>query len=82
MSHYAPKDDIATIELAGLDGRRALGESYDWGLILRDRDTRRTIGFEIWQASERLPAEMLAALPRLEGDELIVDSDGSQSHAA
>jgi hypothetical protein len=73
MSHYAREDDIASLELEGFDGRRAYGEDHEWGLILRDRETRRVVALEIWRASERLPAELLEALPEPEGEEVVVE---------
>ena len=82
MSHYAHEDDIAAIELEGFDGTRAIGEDHDWGLVLRDRETGATVGFEVWNASERLPAELLAALPDVAAQELVVERGGTQPHAA
>jgi uncharacterized protein YuzE len=73
MSHYAREDDIASLELEGFDGRRVYGVDHEWGLILRDRDTDRVVGLEVWRASERLPAELLEALPQPEADELVVE---------
>lgn len=73
MSHYAREDDIAFLELAEFDGARAYGEDYDWGLIVRERETDQVIGLEIWRASERLPGELLAALPEPKGEEVVVE---------
>lgn len=83
MTHYAREEDIASLDLEGFDGPGAVAEDHEWGLVIRDRETGRTVGFEIWQASQRLPAELLAALPEPAGDEIVVDgSGGSQPHAA
>jgi uncharacterized protein YuzE len=57
--HYDPEVDIAMI---CLERGRAVGKEYPWGLIERDHDTGRVMGFEIWQASTVLPAEMIEAL--------------------
>jgi uncharacterized protein YuzE len=57
--HYDPEVDIALIAFE--DGH-AVGERYPWGLIDRDPDTGRLMGFEIWEASKILPAEMIEAL--------------------
>ena len=73
MSHYAREDDIASLELEEFDGRRVYGVDHEWGLILRDRDTDRVVGLEVWRASERLPAELLEALPQPEADEIVVE---------
>ena len=56
---YDPEVDIAMI---CLEIGRAVGEEHPWGLIERDRETGRVMGFEIWQASKALPAEMIQAL--------------------
>jgi uncharacterized protein YuzE len=63
MSHYDREVDIAALNLEGFEGTRAIGEEHEWGLVLRDRESNRVVGFEIWQASERLPAALLDALP-------------------
>lgn len=63
MSHYDSAVDIAAFNLEGFDGRRAYGEQYEWGLLLRERETDRVVGVELWQASGRLPQEVLEALP-------------------
>lgn len=45
-----------------LEEGRAVSERHSWGLIDRDRDIGRLMGFEIWNASTVLPAEMIQAL--------------------
>lgn len=39
-----------------------MSEEHEWGLIDRDPDDGHLMGFEIWDASERLPQELLGAL--------------------
>ena len=56
---YDPEVDIAMI---CLEQGRAVSEKHPWGLIDRDRDTGRLMGFEIWKASTVLPNEMIEAL--------------------
>ena len=63
MTHYDRDADIAALDLAGFDGAEVIGEPREWGLLLRDRESRRVVGIEFWQASERLPADLLEALP-------------------
>ena len=58
--HYDPEVDIALISFE--DGR-AIGTRYPWGLVERHPDDSHLMGFEIWEASKILPAEMVAALP-------------------
>jgi uncharacterized protein YuzE len=59
IASYDPEVDIAMI---CLEEGRAVSERHSWGLIDRDRDTGRLMGFEIWKASTVLPAEMIEAL--------------------
>lgn len=59
--HYDPEVDIALISL---EKGQAATEKYPWGLIDRDPDTGRLMGFELWKASTVLPAEVIDALPR------------------
>jgi uncharacterized protein YuzE len=56
---YDPDVDIAMI---CLENGRAVSEEHPWGLVDRDRDTGRLMGFEIWGASSVLPREMIDAL--------------------
>ena len=56
---YDAEVDIAMI---CLEQGHAVSEEHPWGLIDRDRDTGRLMGFEIWQASTVLPSEMIEAL--------------------
>jgi hypothetical protein len=37
-------------------------KKHPWGLIDRDRETGKLMGFEIWNASSVLPREMIDAL--------------------
>jgi uncharacterized protein YuzE len=57
--HYDPEVDIAMI---CIESGRAISEEHPWGLIDRDRETGRLMGFEIWNASSVLPSEMIDAL--------------------
>jgi uncharacterized protein YuzE len=57
--HYDPAVDIATI---CIEEGRAVSDEYAWGLIDRDPDTGRLMGFVIWKASTVLPVEMIDAL--------------------
>lgn len=59
-AHYDPEVDIA---LFVFERGTAVSEEQEWGLIDRHPDDRHLMGFEVWQASKRLPAEMIAALP-------------------
>ncbi len=59
-AHYDPEVDIALIVL---EAGSAVSEEHEWGLIDRDPTDRHLMGFEIWDASNRLPADLIAALP-------------------
>lgn len=56
---YDPEVDIAMI---CIEEGHAVSEEHSWGLIDRDPDTGRLMGFEIWEASKMLPAEMIEAM--------------------
>jgi uncharacterized protein YuzE len=58
--HYDPEVDIALVSFAN---GRAIGERHSWGVIERNPDDGHLMGFEIWEASTILPAELIAALP-------------------
>ncbi len=59
--HYDPEVDIALISL---EKGRAISEEHSWGLIDRHPDDGHLMGFEIWEASTVLPAELINVLPR------------------
>jgi uncharacterized protein YuzE len=61
--HYDRAADIAWLRLEGWEKDRVRVEETGAGLLERDRTTGRVIGLEFWQASGRLPAELLDALP-------------------
>jgi uncharacterized protein YuzE len=59
-AHYDPDVDIALIVFQRGD---AVSQEYEWGLVDRDPDDGHLMGFEIWDASRRLPPELVDALP-------------------
>jgi uncharacterized protein YuzE len=59
-AHYDPEVDIALITF---EAGAVISEEHSWGLIDRDPDDSRLMGFEIWDASHHLPPELIAALP-------------------
>jgi len=58
--HYDAEVDIA---LLVIESGPAVSEEHDWGLIDRHPDDAHLMGFEIWEASQNLPPELVAALP-------------------
>lgn len=63
-AHYDPEVDIALISF---ERGSAVSEEHEWGLIDRDPDDGHLMGFEIWNARTRLPAELVEALPAAGG---------------
>jgi len=59
-AHYDPDVDIALIVLQRGD---AVSQEYEWGLVDRDPEDGHLMGFEVWNASRRLPPELVDALP-------------------
>lgn len=53
--------DIAWLRVGVAD--TVVSEEVGWGLLDHDRVTNDVVGIEIWAASSRLPAELLAQLP-------------------
>ena len=58
--HYDPEVDIAMLSF---EPGKAVSEDHEWGLIDRDPEDGHLMGFEIWDASRRLPRELVDALP-------------------
>lgn len=58
--HYDPEVDIA---LFAFESGDAVSEEHEWGLIDRDPTDNHLMGFEIWEASQQLPPDLIASLP-------------------
>lgn len=65
-SYYASEGDIAYIRVRAPRGR-VRSEEEDWGLRDYDEETGELVGLEVWSASKVLPADLIDALPRLDG---------------
>jgi uncharacterized protein YuzE len=65
-SYYTTDGDIAYIRVRSPPGP-VRSEEQPWGLCDYDEQTGDLVGLEVWSASEVLPEELVAALPRLEG---------------
>ena len=61
--HYDRAADIAWLRLDGWEKDRVRVERTPIGLIERDGSTGRVVGLEFWEASQKLPSELLEALP-------------------
>jgi uncharacterized protein YuzE len=61
--HYDRTADIAWLRLDGWNKDRVRVERTSSRLVERDRTTGRVVGLEYWEASRKLPSELLEALP-------------------
>jgi len=61
FAYYDRKADIAWLPTGSSDD--VVSEEVDWGLIDHDSGTDEVVAIEVWSASKRLPAELLATLP-------------------
>lgn len=61
--HYDPDADIAWLRFEGYDPKTVIAEEVDLGLRELDPRTGQVIGLEYWNASQGLPADLLALLP-------------------
>jgi uncharacterized protein YuzE len=56
------------IAMLSFEPGTAVSEEHEWGLIDRDPDDGHLMGFVIWDASRRLPQELVDALPAPSGN--------------
>jgi uncharacterized protein YuzE len=61
--HYDPQADIAWLRFDGYDPSTVIAEETEFGLRELSSADQRLVGLEYWQASKRLPADLLAMLP-------------------
>lgn len=61
--HYDKRADIAWLRFEGYDAATVVSEEVDFGLRELDPTDRHVVGLEYWQASRRLPDELLMMLP-------------------
>lgn len=61
--HYDHDADIAWLRFEDYDPSTVVAEEIEAGLREVDPATGRLVGLEYWQASERLPEDLLAMLP-------------------
>ena len=61
FAYYDREADIAWLPTG--DSANVVSEEVEWGLVDHDSTTDEVVAIEVWSASKRLPAEVLAALP-------------------
>ena len=61
--HYDKDADIAWVRFENYDASRAVAEETSSGLREVDPTTGVVVALEFWQASQRLPADLLQMLP-------------------
>lgn len=61
FAYYDRDADIAWLPTG--DSEDVVSEEVEWGLIDHDSGTDEVVAIEVWSASKRLPAELLAKLP-------------------
>ena len=61
--HYDADADIAWVRFEHYDPGTAVAEETESGLRELDPGTGEIVGLELWQASQRLPADFLKMLP-------------------
>jgi len=61
--HYDAKADIAWLRFEDYDASAVVAEETAFGLRELDPADRHVVGLEYWQASERLPGDLLEMLP-------------------
>jgi uncharacterized protein YuzE len=61
FGYYDRQADIVWFPTGWSDD--VVNEEKDWGIVDHDAVSDEVVGIEIWKASERLPTDLLAALP-------------------
>ncbi|MGA9192315.1 MAG: DUF2283 domain-containing protein [Anaerolineales bacterium] len=61
FAYYDRDADIAWLPTGDSDD--VVSEEVEWGLLDHDAGSDEIVGIEVWAASKRLPAELLATLP-------------------
>ena len=61
FAYYDREADIAWLPTG--DSTNVVSEEVEWGLVDHDSATDEVVAVEVWSASKRLPAEVLATLP-------------------
>ncbi len=61
FAYYDREADIAWLPTGSSND--VVSEEVEWGLVDHDASSDEVVAIEIWSASKRLPAEVLASLP-------------------
>lgn len=66
FAYYDRETDIAWVPTG--ESAEVVSQEVEWGLVDHDAASDEIVAIEIWSASKRLPAELLATLPAPHGD--------------
>ncbi len=66
FAYYDRDADIAWVPTG--ESAEVVSQEVEWGLIDHDAASDEVVAIEIWSASKRLPADLLATLPSPQGD--------------
>ncbi len=61
--HYDAKADIAWLRFEDYDPKAVVAKETDFGLRELDPSDRHVVGLDYWQATKRLPSDLLGMLP-------------------
>jgi len=74
-AHYDREVDIAWFLFETVVSGTVFSEQTEWGLRDFDRESGKLVGLEFWRASDRLPQELLDALPEPKGQDVVITRD-------
>lgn len=77
-SYYSPDGDLVYISVRPSDHVRT--EEHEWGLLDYDTGSGALTGIEIWEASKKLPDELVEALPHLGRSNVAVTREELAGH--
>lgn len=79
-AHYDRECDIAWFRFEPVEPNTMFSEQTGWGLRDLDRASGKLVGLEFWRASDRLPQELLDALPAPKGQDVVITRDELAKH--
>jgi uncharacterized protein YuzE len=73
VGHYDAQADIAWLRFDAWDPDRVRVEETSFGLRERDAESGRVLGLKFWEASQRLPQDLLDALPAPPAHDAVIE---------